>query len=181
MSNPRILSVNKSNAYSFSKKSVPEIYLIEGIGIEGDIHSGKLVKHRSRIKRDPTVPNLRQVHLIHAELLDSLSKQGHQIMPGNIGENITTRGIDLLSLSTNTVLQLRDEAQIQVAGLRNPCQQLNNFQEGLMQKLIFKDTTGEITRLAGIMSIVNKSGYVRTGDPITIVNKPSVYKKLEPI
>lgn len=159
-------SVHLSAAHSFSKESVPVIRLIEGIGVEGDAHSGVTVQHRGRVAADPSQPNLRQVHLIHAELFELLASGGRRVIAGQLGENITTTGIDLLSLPVGTRLHL-GTAEISVTGLRNPCQQINAFQPGLLKLVLRKDASGGVERLAGVMAVVTRGGTVRIGDRIT--------------
>ena len=174
-----VVSVSKRSSHSFSKEPVNEIYLIAGEGVEGDAHKGVTVKHRSRVKADPTQPNLRQVHLIHIELIDELQAKGFQVKPATMGENITTQGIDLLSLPRNTRLKIGPEAVINVTGLRNPCQQLNNFQAGLMQAVLDKDAEGHLIRKAGIMAVVVSGGCIRPGDGIEAILPPPPFEKLE--
>lgn len=179
MKNGLVLSVNKSDAHTFSKYPADNITLLEGLGVQGDAHMGKTVKHRSRVKKDPTQPNLRQVHLIHKELFEELSQKGYQIQPGNMGENITTQNLDLLNLPKNTILKIGDNAQVQITGLRNPCKQLNDFQSGLMNELVFKDETGKIIRKSGIMGIVLTSGVIKPGDSIEVEYPPLPHEELE--
>ena len=162
----RVVAVHSSGAYTFSKRSRPAIRLVEGLGVEGDIHAGETVRHRSRMARDPGQPNLRQVHLIHAELHQQLRGQGFEIGPGQMGENITTAGIDLLGLATGAILRFPSGAAIRVTGLRNPCGQLNGLKDGLMSACVYKDANGEVVRLAGIMAVVLKGGQVTVGDEI---------------
>ena len=156
------------------------IRLIAGLGVEGDAHCGVTVKHRSRVARDPDQPNLRQVHLIHAELLDWLDQRGFTVRPAELGENITTRGLDLLTLPTGTVLEIGDAA-LQVTGLRNPCAQLNGHMPGLMNALIERGADGTLIRKGGVMAIVTSGGHVRAGDPITIVPPAGPHLPLEPV
>lgn len=165
----QVLAVARSGSYTFSKPLVPEVRLIEGLGVEGDIHQGVTVKHRSRIARDPSKPNLRQVHLIHAELFDELAAMGFSVAPGQIGENVTTRGVDLLALPAGTLLHLGATAIVEVTGLRNPCVQLDKFQKGLMAATLDKDAGGNLIRKAGVMSVVRAGGFVRPGDQIRAV------------
>lgn len=176
---PKIIAVSSSVAYTFTKPNVESVNLIAGIGIEGDVHAGKTVKHRSRLKQDPLSPNLRQVHLIHSELFDELKEKGFEITPGLIGENITTQGIDLLSLPRHTKLFLGKEAVIEVTGLRNPCNQLNDLQPGLLPAVLDKDEKGNLVRKAGIMSIVLKGGIVKPGDEIRVELPGKPFLKLE--
>ncbi len=152
---------------------------MRGLALIGDIHAGETVKHRYRLAKDPTQPNLRQVHLIHAELFDELQAQGFAVAPGQMGENITTRGIDLLALPTGTTLHLGAEAVVEVTGLRSPCHQLDDFQSGLKAAVLDRDEEGRIIRKAGIMSIVLTGGAVRPGDPIAIVLPPEPHRPLE--
>jgi MOSC domain-containing protein YiiM len=167
MSSPTVLAVHRSPTHSFSKKPALSIRLIAGLGVEGDAHAGETVKHRSRVARDPTQPNLRQVHLIHAELLDELNAAGFTVNPGDMGENITTRGLDLLALPTGTRLTA-GEALIQLTGLRNPCVQLDRFQQGLMQATLDRDAAGNLIRKAGVMGVVLVGGDVLPNDPIQV-------------
>jgi len=161
-------AVSRSDDHSFSKPSRPSIRLVAGLGVEGDAHAGKTVQHLSRVAKDPTQPNLRQVHLIHAELHDELASGGYSTRPGDMGENVTTRGVDLLSLPTGTRLHLGAEAVVEVTGLRNPCGQLNGFAPGLMAAVLDRDEDGELVRKGGVMGVVAAGGEVRPGDPITV-------------
>ena len=176
---PSVVSVSKSSTHAFSKEPIAEISLIAGEGVEGDAHRGVTVKHRSRVKADPTQPNLRQVHLIHRELFDELQQKGFKVGPGVMGENITTQGIDLLSLPRHTRLKIGPSAELKVTGLRNPCAQLDDYQTGLMSALIAKDAQGNLIRKAGIMAIVVTGGKVKPHDAIEIILPARPYQKLE--
>src|SRR3954452_24967606 len=164
----RVVSVSRCPVHAFSKAPTDGIVLRAGLGVEGDAHLGVTVKHRSRVAVDPTQPNLRQVHLIHAELHDELAAAGFTVAAGELGENITTRGIDLLALPTGTVLRLGAEAVIEVTGLRNPCPQINAFRSGLLKQMVGRDEAGNVVRKAGVMAIVLNSGEVRPGDAIGV-------------
>ena len=164
----RVIAVSRSPRHSFSKRPELMIHLIAGIGVEGDAHSGPTVKHRSRVARDPAQPNLRQVHLIHAELFEELSEQGHTVNPGELGENITTTGIDLLSLPRGTRLHLGTSAVVEITGLRNPCVQIERFQSGLLAAVLPRGTNGDVIRKTGVMSVVIRDGYVMPGDSISV-------------
>jgi MOSC domain-containing protein YiiM len=165
MSTPHVLAVHLSPTHSFSKRPALSIRLIAGLGVEGDAHAGATVKHRSRVAKDPTQPNLRQVHLIHAELLDELNARGFTVKPGDLGENITTHGLDLLALPTGALLTI-GSAVIKVTGLRNPCVQLDRFASGLMQATLDRDANGNLIRKAGVMGVVLSGGDVQAGDSI---------------
>ena len=175
-----IVAVARDDAHRFSKPVRESITLIAGFGVEGDAHAGATVKHRSRVARDATTPNLRQVHLIHSELFEVVAARGHRVRPGDLGENVTTAGVDLLGLSRGTRLELGDEAVVEVTGLRNPCKQINGLSDGLMKELVFVDDAGETVRLAGVMSIVVTGGVVRPGDSIRVV-PPAVFEPLRPV
>jgi MOSC domain-containing protein YiiM len=162
------------------KDGAGSIRLVEGLGVEGDVHAGATVKHRSRVRRDPTQPNLRQVHLIHAELHEELAKSGFDVRPGQMGENVTTRGVDLLGLPAGARLRLGDEAVVEVTGLRNPCKQLEGVRPGLMKAVLDRDSDGELVRKAGVMGVVVAGGEVRPGDPVA-VELPSERRPLEPV
>ncbi|WP_035716176.1 MOSC domain-containing protein [Azorhizobium doebereinerae] len=177
----QVLSVSVSATHSFSKATRPEIRLLAGLGVEGDAHEGVTVKHRSRVAADPTQPNLRQVHLVHAELLDELNANGFAIRPGDIGENILTRGLDLLGLPRGTRLHLGTAAVVEVTGLRNPCKQLDNFQPGLTRAVLDRDADGALIRKAGVMAIVLAGGPVRVGDTIACEWPAEPHLKLEPV
>ena len=176
-----VTAVSRSSTHTLSKPKQDSIQLLPGLGVEGDAHMGERVKHRSRVARDPNQPNLRQVHLIHAELHDELQAAGFTVSAGQMGENITTRGIDLLKLPTGTRLHLGDMAVIEVTGLRTPCTQLNRLQTGLMAAVLDRDEQGTLIRKAGIMSIVLSGGEVRPGDSITIELPPEPHRSLEPV
>ena len=176
-----VTAVHLSPTHTMSKPTAPAIHLIEGIGIDGDAHRGETVKHRSRVRRDPTTPNLRQVHLIHAELHDELRTRGYDIAPGQIGENITTRDLDLLALPAGARLHLGSDAIIEVTGLRNPCDQLEAIQPGLMQAVLDRDEDGNLIRKAGIMAIVLTGGTVTVGDTIEVELPSEPHRPLEPV
>jgi MOSC domain-containing protein YiiM len=149
--------------------------------VEGDAHAGRTVQHLSRIAKDPTVPNLRQVHLIHSELFDELAGKGFAVAPGELGENVTTYGIDLLSLSRGTRLRLGDQAVIEITGLRNPCHQLNGIAPGLMDAVLDRASDGSLIRKCGVMAVVVKDGEVRVGDQLAEVETPAIFIRLEPV
>ena len=176
-----VLAVHRSPTHSFSKRTALSIRLIAGLGVEGDAHAGETVKHRSRVAKDPTQPNLRQVHLIHAELHDELREAGFDVAPGQMGENVTTRGVDLLGLPTGTRLRLGEVAIIEVTGLRNPCKQLEGIQPGLMAATLDRDEEGRLIRKAGIMGIVLTGGAVRAGDAVQVELPPEQHRPLEPV
>jgi MOSC domain-containing protein YiiM len=174
-----VTAVSRSDAHGFSKTTQEGIRLLAGLGVEGDAHCGATVKHRSRVTQDPTQPNLRQVHLMHAELHDELRAAGFPVNAGEMGENITTRGIALLSLPTGTCLYLGETAILEVTGLRNPCAQIENFQPGLLAAVLGRDADGNLIRKAGIMAIVREGGEVRPGDPICVELPPLPHRPLE--
>jgi MOSC domain-containing protein YiiM len=163
-----VIAVSSGGKHAFSKPIRSSITLLAGLGVQGDAHAGVTVQHRSRVARDPTQPNLRQVHLIPGELFREVSKAGFSVAPGDLGENITTAGLDLLGLPAGTLLHLGSEAVVEVTGLRNPCQQIDDFQHGLLRQVAGRDEDGKIVRKAGIMSIVVTGGEVRPGDPISV-------------
>lgn len=179
--NGLVEAVSLSQEHSFSKPTRPCITLIAGIGVEGDAHSGDTVKHRSRAAKDPHQPNLRQVHLIHGELHDELSSQGFRVGPGQMGENITTRGVPLLQLPEGSKLHLGEDVVVQLTGLRNPCPQLDRFQPGLMAAVLERDAEGRLVGKAGVMAIVLQGGEVRPGDPVTVELPPEPHKRLEKV
>jgi MOSC domain-containing protein YiiM len=164
-----------------SKPNQASIRLLAGLGVEGDAHLGQTVKHRSRVARDPSQPNLRQVHLIHAELHDELRAAGLTVAAGQMGENVTTRGVDLLGLPTGTRLHLGATAVVEVTGLRNPCAQLDGIQPGLMAATLDRDAHGNLIRKAGVMAVVVAEGMVRSGDPIRVNLPPEPHQSLEPV
>lgn len=174
-------AVSVSPEHTMSKPNQPGIRLLVGLGVEGDAHMGKTVKHRSRVARDPTQPNLRQVHLIHAELHDELRPQGFDLAPGIMGENITTRGIDLLGLPSGAHLRIGSDAVVEITGLRNPCVQLDRIQDGLMAAVLDRDAVGNLIRKAGVMSVVLTTGDVRPGDTIRVELPAPPHAALQPV
>lgn len=179
MSNGRVLSVSKSQSHTFSKSVCQSIVLLKGLGVQGDAHLGETVKHRSRVAKDPSQPNLRQVHLMHSELFDELATKGFEVSTGQMGENITTRGVDLLSLPKDTVLLIGPRAKVQITGLRNPCKQIDSIKNGLMQAVLDRDKDGNLIRKAGIMGIVLEGGEVSVGDEIVVMLPAKPFIKLE--
>jgi MOSC domain-containing protein YiiM len=173
-----VTAVSRSPRHTLIKLNKGCIKLMAGLGVEGDAHQGTTVKHRSRVARDPTQPNLRQVHLVHAELHDELREAGFTVAPGQMGENVTTSGVDLLGLATGTRLHLGVSAIVEVTGLRNPCAQLDKIQKGLMAATLGRDEHGNLVRKAGIMGVVLAEGEVRPGDPIRVEPPPPPHRPL---
>jgi MOSC domain-containing protein YiiM len=177
--NPTIIALSVSPTHTMRKENKDTLTLQKGLGVEGDAHNGTTVKHRSRVAQDPTQPNLRQVHLIHSELHDELKTKGFEVEYGQMGENITTLGIDLLGLPKGTQLHIGESAIVEVTGLRNPCHQLNGIQDGLLNAVLDKDETGNLIRKAGIMGIVLEGGVIKLDDSIKVVLPPLPYLALE--
>jgi MOSC domain-containing protein YiiM len=173
--------VGRSASHHFSKPPEASITLLAGLGVEGDAHAGVTVKHRSRVAADPTQPNLRQVHLIHHELIDLLNTGEFGVAPGGMGENVTTRGVALLDLPVGARLRLGAEALIEITGLRNPCAQLDRYRPGLMQALLGRAPDGALIRKGGVMAIVVAGGTVAPGDPISISLPPGPHRPLGPV
>lgn len=164
----RVIALSKDSEHRFSKEVCDSLMFLAGLGIEGDAHCGKTVQHRSRVKVDPTQPNLRQVHLIHSELLVQLQEQGFAVKAGTMGENVLTQGIALLNLPKDTLLKLGQEVVLKVTGLRNPCAQLDHYQQGLTKAVLERDEKGDLIRKAGVMAVVIKGGVVNVGDSIEL-------------
>lgn len=181
LSFPSILSVAAASSHAFSKQAVAKITLIAGLGVAGDAHAGERVKHRSRVARDPTQPNLRQVHLLHAELFEELAPLGFALNAGDIGENVLTRGLDLLALPAGTILRLGESATVALTGLRNPCYQLDDFAPGLMKATLGRAEDGSLIRKAGVMAVVREGGVVRPGDAITVTLPDGPQVPLAPV
>jgi MOSC domain-containing protein YiiM len=176
-----VIAVSAKAKHGVDKPNREVIRLIVGEGVEGDAHRGATVKHRSRWRRDPAQPNLRQVHLLHAELHDELAAKGFVVTPGLMGENITTRGVDLLALPKGAIVRLGSDAVVEVTGLRNPCYQLDGLQRGLMAACLDKTADGRLIRKAGVMSVVLAGGEVRAGDPIVVELPPEPLEPLAPV
>ncbi|AZM52953.1 MOSC domain-containing protein [Streptomyces sp. WAC 01529] len=177
----RVTAVSGNAAYSFSKPNRESVTLVAGFGVEGDVHAGEKVKHRFRVRQNPDQPNLRQVHLIHEELFDELAADGFTVAPGELGENITTCGVDLLGLPTGTLLRLGGSAVVEVTGLRTPCRQIDTFRAGLMKKLVGRDADGAVAHKAGIMSVVVQGGEIHPGDPIEVVLPEGPHRPLRTV
>jgi len=176
-----VVAVSASPTHTFSKPNAGSISLIAGVGVEGDAHAGPTVRHRSRAARNPAEPNLRQVHLIHAELHAELGEAGFTMTPGAMGENITTSGVRLLDLPVGTRLALGESAVVELTGLRDPCSQLDGLQPGLMQAVLDRDTAGNLVRKAGVMAIVVEGGDVRPGDPVRVQLPAGEPRALRPV
>jgi hypothetical protein len=174
-------AVNMSPTHSMAKGSKGVIELVEGLGVRGDAHAGATVQHLVHVARDPERPNLRQVHLIHGELIDELRSGGFAVSAGVMGENITTRGVDLLALPRGTRLHLGDDAVIEITGLRNPCRQLDDIQAGLLAAVLDHDVAGNLVRKAGVMSIVLAGGAVHPEDLVVIELPDGPHEALQPV
>ncbi|MFM5950251.1 MAG: MOSC domain-containing protein [Novosphingobium sp.] len=173
-----IIGLARDGQHRFSKQHCESLTLLAGLGVEGDAHAGRLVQHLSRMAKAPNTPNLRQVHLIHAELLDELAKKGFTVAPGQLGENVTTRGIDLLGLSRGTRLRLGPDALIEITGLRNPCKQIDGLAKGLMAAVLDKAADGSLIRKSGVMAVVVSAGEVKVGDGIRLESVPLGFEAL---
>jgi MOSC domain-containing protein YiiM len=181
MTRASVVSVSRDADHRFSKPVVGEVVLVAGLGVEGDAHSGTTVQHRSRVARDPSQPNLRQVHLIHAELFDEVGGTGFEVSPGDLGENVTTRGVDLLGLPRGAVLRLGPDAVVEVTGLRNPCVQIDGLESGLMRELVVRDDDGRVVRKAGVMAVVLVGGRVAADDEIVVELPDGTHEALQPV
>jgi MOSC domain-containing protein YiiM len=176
-----VAGVARSAAHAFTKDAEPLITLVEGLGVEGDAHAGVTVQHLSRMRRDPTQPNLRQVHLIPIEVLEDAAANGFSVPPGAMGENVTTRGVDLLGLPVGTVLALGDVALVRLTGLRNPCVQIDEYQRGQLKQMLGRDDRGGLVRRAGVMAVVVRGGPVRPGDGIGVREPAGERQPLQPV
>jgi len=176
-----VVAVSSKAEHGVDKPNRPSVRLVAGEGVEGDAHRGATVKHRSRVARDPAKPNLRQVHLLHAELLDELTAAGFDVAPGRMGENVTTRGVDLLALPTGARLRLGADAVVELTGLRNPCDQLEGLQTGLRGAVLDRDAAGNVVRKAGVMAVVVRGGEVRPGDALSVELPPDGGRPLLPV
>jgi len=174
----RVISVSRDDEHRFTKPRRESITLVVGLGVEGDAHFGATVQHLSRVRRDPTQPNLRQVHLIHSELFDEVTAD---IAPGELGENVTTEGVDLLELPRGTRLRLGPEAVVELTGLRNPCLQIDGFEPGLLKQVVGTDAEGRTIRKAGVMAVVIAGGVVKPGDAIAVDIPAGPFEALLPV
>ena len=179
MSSGTVVAVSRDTTHRFSKTNQDSIRLLAGLGVEGDAHLGVTVQHLSRIAQDPTRPNLRQVHLIQAELFDELRPAGYAVTPGDLGENVTTRGVDLLALPVGTRLRLGPDAVVEVTGLRNPCLQIDRFRDGLLKQVVGRDEHGAVVRRCGVMSVVAEGGDVRPDDTVAVELPAGPHRPLE--
>jgi MOSC domain-containing protein YiiM len=176
-----VASVSSDNRHRFSKPITEQIELLTGLGVAGDAHAGVTVQHLFRMRTDPNQPNLRQVHLIAAELFDELAGRGFTVGPGDLGENLTTQGVDLLALPRGAVLRLGEQAVLELTGLRNPCRQINGVQPGLMRAVLDQDEAGNVVRKAGVMAVVLAGGPVRPGDQVRVELPAEPHQRLEPV
>lgn len=177
-SSPTVTGVSKDTHHRFSKQPCDSVELVEGLGVGGDAHAGATVQHRSRVRVDPTQPNLRQVHVLHAELFELAKENGFEIRQGDLGENLLTEHLDVLSLPQGTLLTLGADAVVRVTGLRNPCRQIDGFCAGLLKLMVSRDRTGNVERRAGIMAAVEHGGTVRPGDAIQVWLPPEPHLPL---
>jgi MOSC domain-containing protein YiiM len=179
--NGHVLSVAARKRHGVGKDAVASIDLIAGEGVLGDAHCGVRIKHRSRARYNPSLPNLRQVHLIHGELFEELERKGFRVTPAQMGENVTTRGLDLLAMPQGTRLAIGDLAVVELTGLRNPCIQLERMMPGLMAACLDRSASGALIRKAGVMAVVLSGGTVRAGDAIAVTVPDGVLQPLKPV
>jgi MOSC domain-containing protein YiiM len=180
VSAPHVIGLARSAEHAFSKTRCDALFLVEGLGVDGDAHEGRTVQHLSRVRADPAQPNLRQVHLIHAELFDELAPKGFALAGGDLGENVLTRGVDLLGLPRGTVLAIGDTA-IRVTGLRNPCRQIEAFMPGLLAEMVERRPDGSLRRKCGVMAVVERGGRIAVGDAIEVRLTAGARLPLEPV
>jgi hypothetical protein len=178
---PGVVAVHRSRSHSFSKYAQDCITLLAGLGVAGDAHAGSTVRHRSRVRRDPSAPNLRQVHLLHGEAASRQFLEQFGVQPGQLGENVTTRGLDLLALPAGTRLQLGPQSVLELTGLRNPCAQIDAFQQGLTAAVLDRDAQGGLVRKAGVMAVVVQGGDVRPGDAVVVSLPAQPHRPLVPV
>lgn len=181
MTEPSVVAVARDGRHRFSKLVQHEITLVAGLGVEGDAHFGETVQHRYDKRRTPNAPNNKQVHLMHAELFSEIAADGFDVAPGDLGENVTTAGVDLLHLPLRTRLHLGESAVIELTGLRSPCTKIDALGAGLMKRLIRRHDDGSVERLAGVMAIIVASGTVAPGDGILIELPSEPFEPLEPV
>jgi MOSC domain-containing protein YiiM len=244
-----VAAVSCNDTYAFTKPVRDEIVLIAGVGVAGDVHAGVHVKHRGRVRADPHQPNFRQVHLIQQELFAEVGEKGYAVAAGNLGENVTTTGMDLLALPLGTILRFGPEAAtgsagatlggaaaeahtatasavatsgtagplaavlevagrarlgaataasavaiaaaadrddphdprpaVVLAGLRNPCGQINVFRPGLLKEVIGRTADGGVAYRAGVMAVVLRGGPIRPGHVVTADLPPGPHVRLE--
>jgi MOSC domain len=158
-----VVAVAADRGHRFSKPTRDRIVLLEGHGVEGDAHAGPFVRHRYLARRRPRVPNLRQVHLIPSELFRSLSEAGFEVAAGDLGENITTTGLDLERMPLGTLIEFGLMAMIELTGLRTPCVLIDRFQAGLKRQVLSSDETGPPFK-CGVLGVVRSGGPVAAGD-----------------
>lgn len=180
MSSPIVIAVASDSKHNIIKPIRESVRLIAGWGVEGDAHAGKTVQHRYDKRRNPDAPNLRQVHLMHSELFDQVSGLGLSVKPGQMGENITTRHIDILNLPRGTQLRI-GEAVIEITGLRNPCKYLNQIAPGLLKACLGKHEDGTNFPHSGVMGVILADGEVKAGDEIHIITPPKPHERLKPV
>ncbi|MDO8907985.1 MAG: MOSC domain-containing protein [Pseudohongiella sp.] len=178
---PKVISLSKDDQHQFSKRNCDSLDLLTGLGVEGDAHCGATVKHRSRVRADAEQPNLRQVHLIHSELLSELQDKGFNVRAGTLGENILTKDLNVLALPRNSLLKIGKDTVLRVTGLRNPCAQLDNFQQGLTKACLDQDGSGGVRRKAGVMAVVEAGGTIYVNDVIIVEYPPEPFEALEPV
>jgi MOSC domain-containing protein YiiM len=176
---PLVAALAQSSHHGFSKQPVQSVTLVAGEGVAGDAHCGRTVRHRSRVRQDPYQPNLRQVHLLAAELLDELEAEGFRLATGDLGENVLTSGVNLLAMPRGTQLRFPMGTCLELTGLRNPCSQIEAFRPGLLGQVMRKTADGEIERRAGVMAIVLTGGAIAVGDPIEVILPRLPHVKLE--
>lgn len=178
---PHVAAVHRSARHAFTKHAEACITLLAGLGVEGDAHCGHTVQNRYLKRLDSSRPNLRQVHLLQAELLDELRTQGFEVSAGGLGENISTRGLDMLSLARGTRLHIGADAIVELTGLRAPCVQIDRFRNGLKAQVTTRDARGASIIKAGVMGIVLRGGAI-CGDDVIVVRPPDgPHAPLEPV
>lgn len=175
-----VVAVSSDRGHRFSKMPQRDILLVEGHDVEGDAHAGPFVRHRYLARRQPRLPNLRQAHLIPSELFGMLRSCGYEIDPGQLGENITTAGLDLESLPLGTRILLGPTASVELTGLRTPCALIDRFRSGLKQHLLAFAKTGPAFR-CGVMGVARTGGRVAAGDVAGVVLPSPPVRALPPI
>lgn len=175
-----VLAVSADRGHRFRKMPQRDILLVEGHGVEGDAHAGPFVRHRYLARRQPRLPNLRQVHLIPSALFGTLRRCGYEIGAGGLGENVTTAGLNLEEMPLGTRILLGQTASVELIGLRTPCVLIDRFRSGLKQHLLAFAKTGPAFR-CGVMGVVRTGGRVAAGDVARVVLPSPPVRALPPI
>ncbi len=143
-----VVSVNISRTKGVRKAPVLGCRVVPGLGLEGDAHAGD---------------GHRQVSLLALESIEKMRVEGLDVGPGDFAENITTSGLELVSLPVGTVLRVGGGARLEVSQIGKVCHD---------RCAIFEQAGDCVMPREGIFARVLAGGQIGPGDRVEVESRP---------